>query len=122
VCGIIPVHSALKFFCIHSSHQSADVLVQYYPEILTFLKDCDQHLSHPESICLLTRCVQGKCNHICVIFAYMPCSILHVLVCRASRPVDKRIRRDLQVHVFCFMLNHHVSVLCRRQCICCVFH
>ena len=50
------MHACMMYMYVHySSQQSADTLEQCYSAILTFLKDCHQHLSHPESICLLTR-------------------------------------------------------------------
>ena len=61
-------NSVLVYILCYSPHQSAEVLDQCYSVMLTFLKDCDQLLSHPESICLLTRSVAL-------------CLCIHVFVC-----------------------------------------
>ena len=57
-CVCVCMHVCVFVMCMYvhySSQQSADTLEQCYSTVLTFLKDCHQHLSHPESICLLTR-------------------------------------------------------------------
>ena len=66
------MHSSVYVYILcYSPHQSAEVLEQCYSVMLTFLRDCDQLLSHPESICLLTRSVtvcvcMFKCVCTCV--------------------------------------------------------